>query len=246
MARDIAKQKEQALANIDFSADADDGLGDLTSQDYAIPYLTLLQKMSPQIATHDMKAGQIFNTVSEVGYDEITVIPCAYKRNFVEWIPREQGGGLVGVHEIDSPTVAGASRVEGKLMSMNGNQLVETANHFVLAHPVDDEVNTERALIVMTSTQLKKNRRWNSLIAGIKMQTKAGAMYTPARFSHKYKLSSTLEKNEKGSWYGWNIELIGPVDNAHLYATAKDFGHTAFANQQGPLPPEQADDIPQF
>ena len=78
------------------------------------------------------------------------------------------------------------------------------------------------------------------------MQTKAGAMYTPARFSHKYKLSSTLEKNEKGSWYGWNIELIGPVDNAHLYATAKDFGHTAFANQQGPLPPEQQDDIPQF
>ncbi len=129
---------------------------------------------------------------------------------------------------------------------MNGNQLGETANHFVLTHPVDDEINTERALIVMTSTQLKKNRRWNSLIAGIKLQTAAGAMYTPARFSHKYKLSSTLEKNEKGSWYGWNIELVGPITNPQLYATGKDFARTAFTNQQGHLPPAQADDIPQF
>jgi hypothetical protein len=234
MAHDIQKKKEQLPAVIDFSADASDGMDGLTAQDYAIPYLTLLQKMSPQTDTHDVKAGQIWNTVTEKAVDQMAVIPCAYTRNFVEWVPREQGGGLVGVHSVDK--LPEHSRVDNKLMTKTGNLLVETANHFVLIQSAD---GIDRGLITMTSTQLKKNRRWNSLMAGLKMTDANGQHFTPARYSHMYTLKTVLEKNDQGSWYGWDIELSGQVTDQGVYNMAKDFAAQVKSGAVQAGPPQQ-------
>ena len=228
MARDVANKKSNLPAEINFAEDANAGLTDLTSQDMAIPFFTLLQKMSPQLDTVEgAKAGQIFNTVTEEVCDELLVLPCANKREFVEWTPREQGGGLVAQHSIDSDTVAKARRSDdGRLISEAGNWLVETAYHFVLAMTKN---GVERGLLTMTSTQLKKNRRWNSLMSGIKLQDDSGKSFTPARYSHFYKLTSVQESNDKGSWYGWVIELEGKVSDAQMYASGKDFASSISA-----------------
>ena len=69
MARNLQQKKEQLPSVIDFSQDASDGLDNLSAADFAIPYLVILQKMSPQLDTHDVKAGQIWNTVTEKGVD---------------------------------------------------------------------------------------------------------------------------------------------------------------------------------
>ena len=231
MARNLTEKKEQLPSVIDFSQDASDGLADLTAQDYAIRYLVLLQKMSPQLDTHDVKAGQIWNTVTEQAVDSLTVVPCAYNRNFVEWVPRDQGGGLVAVHQATS--LPEHSKVDTKLITKAGNLLVETANHFVITI---SDAGMDKGLITMTSTQLKKNRRWNSLMAGLKMKNGDGKLYTPARYSHSYKLKSIQEKNEQGTWYGWDIEMVGPLSDQGIYATAKDFASqvNSGAVQAGP------------
>ena len=233
MAHDIAKKKEQLPTVINFAEDASDGIGDLSAQDFAIPYLVILQKMSPQTDTHDVKAGEIFNTVTEKATKELVVVPCAYTRNFVEWVPRDNGGGLVGVHNINS--LPEHSRVDNKLVTKAGNILVETANHFVLT--VDGN-NVDRGLICMTSTQLKKNRRWNSLMAGIKMTDANGKLFSPARYSHLYKLTTMQEKNDQGSWFGWDISLVKQLDDQGIYALAKDFASQvkSGAVQAGPPP----------
>lgn len=243
MARDLTQKKEQLPSVIDFAMDAADGLNDLTTQDMAIPFFSVLQKMSPQIDTIDgAKAGHIFNSVTEELFDTLTVIPCAYKREFVEWHPREQGGGFVGTHAIDSDVVSKATRTDVGLMTSNGTMLVETANHFVLA--VTDK-GIDRGLIAMTSTQLKKNRRWNSLMSGLKLKDGSGKLYTPARYSHQYTLSSLVEKNDKGSWHGWVIEMAGPVQDPDLYALAKEFSTSVREGsvQTAPPAPDAAADI---
>ena len=191
MAKNEVAEKKQggALAVIDYAADAGVGMEGMTSQDMAIPFFNILQKLSPQLDTiANAKAGMIFNTVTEECFKDIVVIPCAYKREFVEWKPREQGGGLVGQHSITSQVVTDAKNVNGKLMTAGGNILVETAYHFVLRVELDTGV-LEPGLITMSSTQLKKNRRWNSLMNNLKVQGPNG-MVTPARFSHMYKLGS--------------------------------------------------------
>jgi hypothetical protein len=179
----------------------------------------------------------IFNTVTEECFKDIVVIPCAYKREFVEWKPREQGGGLVGQHSITSQVVTDAKNVNGKLMTAGGNILVETAYHFVLRVELDTGV-LEPGLITMSSTQLKKNRRWNSLMNNLKVQGPNG-MVTPARFSHMYKLGSIGEQNDKGAWAGWTIDIIGPVTEPGLYQAAKEFAQQVGSGLVRTAAPEQ-------
>ena len=240
MAKNEVAEKKQggALAVIDFAADAGAGMEGMTSQDMAIPFFNILQKLSPQLDTlQNAKAGNIFNTVTEEVFKDIVVIPCAYKREFVEWKPREQGGGLVGQHSITSAVVTEAKNVNGKLMTANNNILVETAYHFVLRVELETGV-LEPGLITMSSTQLKKNRRWNSLMNNLKVQGPNG-MVTPARFSHMYKLGSVGEQNDKGAWFGWTIDIVGPVNERGLYQAAKDFAQQVGSGLVRTAAPEQ-------
>ena len=60
---------------------------------------------------------------------------------------------------------------------------------------------------------------------GIKMQGKNGLL-TPPTYSHIYKLSTTQMSNDKGTWFGWDVSKVGPVEDADLYGTAKAFAES--------------------
>ena len=49
---------------------------------------------------------------------------------------------------------------------------------------------------------------------GIKMKGKNG-MFTPASFSHTYQLRTVQQSNDKGTWFGWEVQKIGPVIDAN-------------------------------
>jgi hypothetical protein len=53
-----------------------------------------------------------------------------------------------------------------------------------------------------------------------------------------YKLKVKKEDNEKGKWFGWEIELVGPVTNMELYNQAKLF-HTSIRSGEVKAKPEQ-------
>jgi len=227
MPKEIAKTNSTGLAPVDLLKDAGKGLEDMRSEDFAIPFFSILQKGSPQCDENDgayieaAKPGMIFNTVNNTPVISLTVVPVAYKREFVEWKPREKGGGYIGNYSITDPLVSeGTRNANGALQLKSGNLLIETAYHFIIAN-IDE--NLIQGLISMTSTQLKKSRRWNSMMAGLKISQKNGQLVTPATFSHQYKLTTVAEKNEKGSWFGWNIESVGSVSDVNLYQLAKSF-----------------------
>ena len=56
-----------------------------------------------------------------------------------------------------------------------------------------------------------------------------GVMSIPPMHGFVYNLSSVLQKNDKGSWYGWSVtqNRIMGQDDKSLYITAKDFRGTA-------------------
>ena len=52
-----------------------------------------------------------------------------------------------------------------------------------------------------------------------------GGFAIPPMHGVVYNLASTLQKNDKGSWYGWSItqdRIMGQADKG-LYKSAKDF-----------------------
>jgi hypothetical protein len=81
----------------------------------------------------------------------------------------------------------------------------------------------ETALITMKSTQRKKSKKWNSMMMSVTAKKKGGGIYKPATFTQVYNLKSVLEKNNLGSWYGWDIQHVGAVPNTTLLDAAHDF-----------------------
>jgi hypothetical protein len=60
------------------------------------------------------------------------------------------------------------------------------------------------------------------MISSLTMQGKNGP-FTPPRFSHIYHLKTVSEENSKGSWHGWEMSRVGPVEDMATYQRAKDF-----------------------
>jgi len=77
----------------------------------------------------------------------------------------------------------------------------------------------------MSSSQGKIARKWLSLQMSQTMSDKEGT-FTPASFAFAYKLTSVLNSGKGNQWYGFNVSLAGPVEDAALYTRAKDF-HTS-------------------
>jgi len=234
MSNSVAKKETQnEIVTFDasmFEADAGMGLENMGQDDLALPFLKVLSRQDPTLDDlENAKAGDILNTVSNEVYPGktgIRVIPCAYQRRFVEWAPRGSGSGApINIYTPDDklPRTERGDDNKDYVVGSNGSYLEETHQHFVLMLEEDGTVAT--ALIAMKSTQLKKSRKWNSMVAQRTVMGKNGP-FTPPRFSHIYRLKTVSEENSKGSWHGWEISLEGMVDDAAVYKQAKEFGES--------------------
>ena len=183
MARAVAKKQAAELALMDedmFAADAGAGVSDLGSEDLAIPFLKVLQKMSDELDDlDDAKAGDIYNTVTKdvvKGKEGVTVVNCAYTLQYIEWEPRGTGTGaphrIYGAGEEIPATERGEDNKD-YVVGGNGRYLERTAQHYVLI--VDDEGITQQALLPMKSTQFKKSKQWNSAMRSMKMKDRSGS-----------------------------------------------------------------------
>jgi len=222
----VAEKKNNALATFDMEAYAAQGAQNISQEDLALPFLKILGQLSPEVNKRDGKyvegaePGKIINTVTNELFDKISVVSCHYKRQYIEWQDRGTSSGApVAIHDADSDIVSQTTRDKAyKDRLPNGNYLDNTASHFVLT--LGDTPSS--SLISMKSTQLKVSRKWNSLMMGLKLQGKNG-LFTPPTYSHIYNLSTVQMSNDKGTWFGWEVEKDGPVTDKAIYDMAKSF-----------------------
>ena len=112
--KQLAEKSENALlTEVDMSEYAGLGMEEATSDDFAIPFIVILQKNSPQVDETEgayiegARPGMIYNTVSGEMYDGretgLFIIPVHFRKEIIEWVPRKKGGGLVEIHPAGSP-----------------------------------------------------------------------------------------------------------------------------------------------
>lgn len=233
---EIAEKKENAVVLVSsFEEDAHGGFDNMGQEDFALPFLRLLTNTSPEVGdVEGAMPGMIYNSVTGQLYDGkkgILVVPCAYIRQYIEWAPRGSGSGApIAIYPATSDILSRTHREPGENKDYldSGNYIENTANHYVM---VLDENNVPNpALIVMKSTQLKKSRKWNSMMMSVKLQGKNG-LYTPPMYSQIYRLSTVGESNDKGKWFGWEVERVGSVEDANVYAAAKAFAQSVGAGE---------------
>ena len=234
---DLTTKQSGALATLDFVSDSGMGLENIDKSDLALPFLKLLQSGSDETKKRHAKyvegaeAGMFYNTVTKKLYSGekgINVIPVFYKMTYPEWAPFERKEGRP-IHNDRGPGIMSQTTQNDKNKDMltNGNEIIKTANHFVII--LGDR--PEKALMTMKSTQLKVSRSWNSLIEDqFEIDPKTNKSVPAPMFSRVYKLNS-VENSGSFTWHGYNINLIKKVDDAGIYQMAKDF-HNSLKNSQ--------------
>lgn len=193
------------------------GFDQQTSADVAIPFLQLIQSNSPELDrtspkyVPDARAGMFINTVTRKLYDGdkgVNIVPVDTSHVFIEWVPRDKGGGFRGTHAPNSKVVEEAKKaatgkpLTGKLPGPDGNDLVETFQMFAMILSSPDALEHDGlVLIPFTSTKIKEYRQNNFRLKAVKGD--------PPMFANRLRMISKPTKNLKGSFYV--VELLPAV-----------------------------------
>lgn len=239
MVKEVAAKKDQLPAVAGFEEEEGGGFEDADAASFAIPFLMILQSGSPQVKKSDgayidgAMEGMLLDTVSQQaidGEEGITAIPCHYRRAYVEWVDRDKGGGFVKEHTVaEGEKILPTCQRDDKNNDVmpNGNHLVDTRYHYILLMKADGI--PKPIVVTMTSTAIKKSRRWMSMSDEIKFPRQSGVgVFTPPLFSHMYTLRTVPETKDQYSWFNWEptllrvLDLEDGVDKA-LFDAAKTF-----------------------
>tara|TARA_R110002020_G_scaffold247720_1_gene461674 strand:+ start:51 stop:830 length:780 start_codon:yes stop_codon:yes gene_type:complete len=204
-----------------FEAVASRGLENIRQEDKGMPTLKLLQNGSPEVNKNDgryikdAQPGMMLDPAGDTlynGEEGVRVVPFAFGVQYVEWADRGTGPkSPIAFHAITSD-VLGETVKDGSYKDRlpNGNYLEKTAYHFVLLVP--EGTAPKPAMVTFKSTNLKVSRRWNNLMTDVQFKGQ-NSYFTPPSFSHYYKLKSSQQSNDKGSWYNWGIERLQPLED---------------------------------
>ena len=231
----VAEVKNNAVAtagDYDYGADSGVGFEGTTANDLSIPFIGILQSNSPQVEqeVEGAKPGRLINTVTGEIMDEQAFIPVHYDRAYVEWTPRDKGGGFVGLHdpngELVKQMVEKHKGQKGKIILANGNELIETEYCYCLLLDKDAKTVTGFAVLSLTSTKLTPFRKFKTSLFMLKGK--------PPLFVNRAILKTDKQKNDKGTFFNakfvpavgadWRSSLIpNNADHKELIEEAKSF-----------------------
>ncbi len=190
-------------------ADAGVGLENITTEDMQIPFIRIIQALSPQLQKDDplyikgAEQGDIFNTVSQEIYKQdegVIVVPAFFEKKFLEFQLRSSGGGFVRELAADDKDITMTSR-EGTIELLpNGNELVRTHQHLVIAQSADGTIAP--SVLDMKKTQLKVSRRWNTLKNSARLPS--GALMPI--YGTAWQVTTVLEANDQGKWFNYKLD----------------------------------------
>lgn len=219
MAKKAVAKKESTALDLADEVAGETGMEDMGSDDFAIPFVRILQDASPQVKKKKAEyidgaeASFFFNTgTQEVHKGQeggINFVPCVYQRKIVEWIPVDDGGGFVGAHELDAQIVKDAIKDGPYMTTPDGHDLVDTAYYY--GQMIDEDGTLSPAVMAFSSTQWKKAKNWNNRLGSLKLEQSSGAKVNAPMWSHSWNITTRFESNDKGDWYGYHIGDATPL-----------------------------------
>lgn len=208
---------------------------DLGQDELQIPFLNLLQSNSPVVEEESIegaKAGRFMNSVTQELTDRIGIIPVLNMKVFVEWVPRNRGGGFVGAYQPSDPRVVEALKANSgssrdlKVDDGDGdrNELQETFQVYCVTFDLETCEPTGFAVLACNSTKISAYRQWMTSLDLIVPKVPRKVVRT--------RLESKKQKNEKGSFYNfqfmpygenWKRSACSPEENRDLLLAISDF-----------------------
>jgi len=197
-----------AMLGDSFMDNMDEFANNATAEDMAIPRLAIAQALSKICErghadyNAEVNIGDFYDKSQDLHWDGeegVLILPISYRRTYIEWNKRD----FVADHGLDLALVNSCTKDEkGKMITPDGGTLVQTAEYAVFV--LDGEGGYFPAMISMSGAQFKKSKNWQSKINNLLIDTPQGKRNPPC-FYKSYLLKTQPEKNDQGSWFGYNI-----------------------------------------
>ncbi len=226
-------------------ADAGAGSENIDLKHLTVPFLTILQQLSPQVQKggpeyiQGAEAGDIMNTLTkklykanrgEANNNGICVAAVMFEPKAIEWKPRGQGGGggLIRVWGDDNSYMNHPdyqfSKEKNRWISREGNEVTDHYDTYVNQYGYFDEKNelipeAAQGILSCKGSQIKKAKGWNAERMMLRVQV-GGRSINPPGWYRTYRVRTQFESNDKGSWFGWVIE---PHEESMKLPNGRDF-----------------------
>jgi hypothetical protein len=221
-----SKEVGALYADMGIEERAGEATANATQEDYAMPFLSLLQSGSPQCKKTDPRRvegaeeGMFFNTVEKTVYDSedgVVFVPCGYRRSFVEWKLREDGGGFVGEY---LPGTEPRTTLDEKNRDIldNGHELKDT--RYWYGFVLNDDGTFDAAVIGMTRTQLKPSKAWFNLTSKNLWPDGVQRTKEPPMYVWSYRLKSVPQQKDDHSFWNFDVSRDAAVTNGALLQAA--------------------------
>ena len=200
------------------------GNENIASEHLSTPRLKQLQQLSNEVDEQHSeyiegaKVGDFINTVTKENYGkELFLVNVHFKEEYVVWVKREHGGGLVGTYPTKQEAIA---FLEDSGAKVEDHEITQTQTHTLLK--VDEKtgnISEIPFLFDCASSKLRVSREWNTQIMRLGGD----------RFASLWKLSSVATTNKANQKF-MNIAVsnVGWLQE-EAYLTAKSFYEKTFA-----------------
>jgi len=204
MADELVKSSNALMTNRpDFIPSTQEGTEHMSQEDVQIPRLVIAQAMSPELLEDnskyipDLKPGLIFNSLTQRIYGKGPLdfaVVRATKPRWVEFAPREEGGGVV---DPDVPENDPRTQFWTDDSGKRRNPVATKFYDFIIV--LEPEDAREIVALSLKSTGLVVARALNGLIKLRNAPIYAGI----------YTASAKMKKNPKGSFYQFDLRSNG-------------------------------------
>jgi hypothetical protein len=250
----------------EFEAHAGEGVS-TSMEDQLLPYIGIVQPGSPQIKRgHEkyiegIKIGDIL--ISSLGrwWDGekgIEFVPAHFNKDCVEWVPRDQGGGIAGrfpERPKDARRIVDPENAQRqKWGSPRGNDYVDTNYHYgIIVNGAEalggEPLGAMQGCVTLSSSGLQFSRSWETLQNNIKLPNGAIA---PAR-ARRWRLTTANKSKGGFDWMvfrcedlGWNADKAIYDAAGQMFEAIKAGTLKAEAGEGPAADPETADDSVPF
>lgn len=204
------------------------GFQNQTQEDIAIPFINLLQSMSPEVDADDgiagAKPGLYFNSVTQEIKETFQFVAAITQHVFVQWKKRDNGGGIVATHQLHDEVVKAAKKASTKFGTYETpgadgqmDDLIET--YYVFGVLVDDGAPLGMATMAFTSTKIKSYKAIMGRLNSFQIQLEDGRRINPPLFAHLLEFDVQKQKNDKGTFY---VPVIRPATDNDVKASLLD------------------------
>ena len=202
------------------------GNENIGSEHLSTPRLKQLQQLSNEVDENHSeyidgaKVGDFINTVTKESYGkELFVVNVHFREEYVVWVKREKGGGLVGTFPTKQEAI---QHLEDAGNKVEDHEITQTQTHTLLK--VDEktgDISEIPFLFDCSSSKLRVSREWNTQIM------KLGG----DRFASLWKLASVQTANKAGQKFmNISVSNVGWLKE-DTYNVAKGFYEKTFANK---------------